>query len=303
MEQRAAEQEQVRQLVELTLRGARWRRKPDGNGYMLRLDTLRAELDRRPRASEIRLRLADEPDGAFNSIVQQTFPVRDGQSEEYGLNSGLALLWQSAEARALGPDGSRDRRLYRSLAAIVIAAAVTAYIVGVVSGTISGSEKIDTVGLGIIAVAGLCIVALVRPKAFTRLQLFEFGSLKLELREIKSGQRSQSRRLEELRLILPILLPQAEQKHLRNLAHGMTTGYKGGNAMRTELRRLREIGLIEMCPGGHTIGEMTSDKPPFDLSIFVRLTEQGKEWVNTIEDVERGESEPNHTDDGNGSEE
>ena len=60
----------------------------------------------------------------------------------------------------------------------------------------------------------------------------------------KIAQQQQSAQLKDIELILPILLPKKERKHLTNLAEGKTAGYKGNHEMRSELRRLRSLKLI-----------------------------------------------------------
>jgi hypothetical protein len=81
--------------------------------------------------------------------------------------------------------------------------------------------------------------------------------------------------------VMPTLLSQWEQAHLVNLAKSNNKKYTGGYSMRTELRRLSDIGLIRRLPG-RTIGEMTSNIGEFDLSTYVELTDLGNEWANRI---------------------
>ena len=85
-------------------------------------------------------------------------------------------------------------------------------------------------------------------------------------------------------LVLPLLLPENERRHLLNLAEGRTQGYRGGDVPRTELRRLRSMGLIEMHPG-RWVSQMHSDAT-FDLSDYVALTELGERWVDRIRRME-----------------
>lgn len=85
----------------------------------------------------------------------------------------------------------------------------------------------------------------------------------------------------DMGLLLPMLIPKPEQKHLLNIAHGRTQGYKGGGSLRSELRHLRSIGLIRKHPG-RNIGELISDNV-YDLADFVELTDLGKQWVAKLE--------------------
>ena len=77
--------------------------------------------------------------------------------------------------------------------------------------------------------------------------------------------------------LLPVLIPEPEQKHLFNLARGNTQGYKGGGNVRSELRHLRTIGLIRKHPEKH-IGDLRSDGV-YDLADVVELTDLGRQWV------------------------
>lgn len=84
----------------------------------------------------------------------------------------------------------------------------------------------------------------------------------------------------DLRLLLPVLIPEAERKHLFNLADGRTNGYKGGGTVRAELRHLRSMGLIRK----HTdrnIGDLKSDGV-YDLADILELTDLGRQWVERL---------------------
>ena len=88
----------------------------------------------------------------------------------------------------------------------------------------------------------------------------------------------------DLGLLLPVLIPESEQKHLFNLADGKTTGYKGRGSLRSELRHLRSMGLIRKHLDRH-IGELKSDRV-FDLADILELTDLGRQWVAKL----RGQS-------------
>jgi hypothetical protein len=82
---------------------------------------------------------------------------------------------------------------------------------------------------------------------------------------------------QEMGLILSVLIPAPEQKHLLNIADGKTKGYKGGGSLRSELRHLRSIGLIRR----HTdrnIGDLKSEGV-YDLADILELTDLGRQWV------------------------
>jgi hypothetical protein len=84
-----------------------------------------------------------------------------------------------------------------------------------------------------------------------------------------------------LRTLAPILIPEPERVHLLNIAHGMTQGYKGRGSLRSELRHLRSLGLIQRHPGRH-IADLTSDNI-HDIADVVELTDLGREWVAKLE--------------------
>jgi hypothetical protein len=77
-----------------------------------------------------------------------------------------------------------------------------------------------------------------------------------------------------------IFTTEAERKHLLNLARGRTSNYQGHHSLRSELRRLRWMGLLAMTPG-HIIADIR-DGLTQDLSLFVGLTPYGKDWVEVI---------------------
>lgn len=85
---------------------------------------------------------------------------------------------------------------------------------------------------------------------------------------------------DDLGLALSLVVPEPEQKHLLNLVDGKTKGYEGRGSLRSELRHLVSIGLLEKLPG-RNIGDMTSGAV-HDLAEFVRLTDRGMRWVDRI---------------------
>jgi len=51
-------------------------------------------------------------------------------------------------------------------------------------------------------------------------------------------------------LLLPLVLTEAEGKHLKNLAEN-ATDYTGSHAVTSELRKLRAMGLVHNLPDQH----------------------------------------------------
>jgi Predicted nucleotide-binding protein containing TIR-like domain len=80
----------------------------------------------------------------------------------------------------------------------------------------------------------------------------------------------------DLGLVLPVLLPEPEQRHLLNIAHGKTKDYRGRGSLRSELRHLRSLGLIQTHSGRH-VGDLTSGEVR-DIADVVELTELGRQW-------------------------
>jgi hypothetical protein len=82
---------------------------------------------------------------------------------------------------------------------------------------------------------------------------------------------------EDMGLMLSVLIPEPEQKHLLNIASGKTKGYTGRGSLRSELRHLRSIGLIRKRADRH-IGELKSEGV-YDLADILELTDLGRQWV------------------------
>jgi hypothetical protein len=73
---------------------------------------------------------------------------------------------------------------------------------------------------------------------------------------------------------------EAERKHLLNLGRGRTSNYQGRHSLRSELRRLRWMGLLAMKPG-RNVGDIRNNLS-VDLSHYVYLTPNGEEWVEVL---------------------
>jgi hypothetical protein len=189
----------------------------------------------------------------------------------------------------------------RGALAILIALLIVTYTVGILSGGISAKNRIDVVHLALIALGFIGITLLVRPDVLDRVRLFEMSGLRLEMLErVQEAQVKQEGRLEDIALILPLLLPETERRHLLNLGAKRTAGYRSNSALRSELRRLRSIGLIRMRPDRH-VGQIAGGIV-FDLSDFLELTELGDRWVRRIGDIERAEEEVQASKHGEGTE-
>ena len=99
---------------------------------------------------------------------------------------------------------------------------------------------------------------------------------RLAIREASASNREAT----DLGLALSLAVPEALQKHLLNLAEGKTQRYEGRGSLRSELRNLASMGLLERLPGKQ-IGDMKSGMV-YDLADFVKLTDRGSRWVDRI---------------------
>jgi high-affinity Fe2+/Pb2+ permease len=71
----------------------------------------------------------------------------------------------------------------RVLFALIVCGLVVAYTVSVVAGRIPKDQQINAVHLGMIALAAVVLVLLLRPKSLERLKLLEMSGFKLEMLE------------------------------------------------------------------------------------------------------------------------
>jgi hypothetical protein len=188
----------------------------------------------------------------------------------------------STEVTAQRSEHSRGIRIVIAIALVVL---LVAYSVAVIMGLVGETRKIDAVHFALIVLTGLAAVALVKPESFERLKRLKLSGFELEMLEkVKERQALHEDQLEDIRLILPLLLPEPERKHLFNLDLGKTGGYQGNHALRSELRRLRSMGLVRMRQD-RRIEEM-KDGRVCDLASFVELTPRGHRWVRRVKEIE-----------------
>jgi hypothetical protein len=150
------------------------------------------------------------------------------------------------------------------------------------SPTSAAASHLDQTTLLYLGVAGAFLL-------FRHIKTFSMGQLKFELIEkLRERQDKQEERLADIALILPLLLPEREVKHVRNLWAHTTAGYKGNHFLRTEVRRLRSIGLLTMKEG-RKVSDMKDDAE-FDLANYVGLTELGRRWAVRIQEIAGAEA-------------
>jgi hypothetical protein len=164
---------------------------------------------------------------------------------------------------------------------------VLAYVILLVAGWVP--KEIDLPTIILLGVTGLGVAALINPgvqqgivEMFGRLRSFQIASMRFELNEIRAQQIDQSARLEILGLLLPLVLTEAERSHLKNLYRNTTADYVGNPNLRTELRRLRYLTLIQ---NPHEPISTATDRRVFDLKRLVELTPLGKMWAKQIEEM------------------
>ncbi len=174
----------------------------------------------------------------------------------------------------------------RKFVAALIGLGVIAYIAAVISGRIDEHRRIDSVALLLLLVASAVVTVIGWPDVVKRLKVLEFSGFKLEmLGVVNRRQVEQESRLESIDLILPLLLPDSERQHLRNLASLPAQQYQGSHALRRELRHLRSVGLIRIRNDGH-VGDL-KDGFKFEIGQYVDLTVPGKRWVEQLERTDK----------------
>ncbi|MCI5144827.1 MAG: hypothetical protein D3923_04700 [Candidatus Electrothrix sp. AR3] len=159
------------------------------------------------------------------------------------------------------------------------------YTLLVVLGEIPQANQLSATHLVLLIFLSIWVLFLVSPDTLKRVKLLELSGFKMELLErVQEKQIKQTEALDTISLVIPLLLPKMEQKHLVNLSVGKTEKYRGGSVLRLELRRLRSFGLIEMTNRGYVAHLI--DNKIFDLSYYVKLTRLGKRWARQINQLE-----------------
>ena len=174
--------------------------------------------------------------------------------------------------------------------AILLAFLAIAYTSAIVGGYIPQTRRLDAASLAVIAVLLIAILIALRPDLVERFKGFEMSGFKIEMLErVRERQAEQAIQLQDMSLMLPLLLPAKERKHLLNLAFGVTNGYQGSHPLRAELRRLRSFDLIRMRGDKHV--SMMKDGMVFDLRDFIEPTASGQRWSKRIREIEDREPE------------
>jgi hypothetical protein len=186
------------------------------------------------------------------------------------------------EEQAQEANKSVRRSALRPFLSVCLGLVVLVYTLGVVCGFIPEGQRIDLVHLGLITLTALIIILLLWPEMVSRVKLVEVPGVKFEMLELKEKQVEQRLQLEDMKLILPLLLPEPERKHLLNLFRNPRAPYKKSRVVQDELRHLRSLGLIKMKPHS-TVGELPDE---FTLEDHFEFTDRGKRWVTRYGELE-----------------
>jgi hypothetical protein len=171
------------------------------------------------------------------------------------------------------------RKGLRYMFAGAVPALVMLYIAGILEGKFIGERRLTTSDTIVVIVVGIALFAALWPEVLDHLSKVKLGGVEFELlQHLNERQRKQQTDLDDIRFILTLLLPPSERSHLENLENGNTLNYKGNHNLRTELRRLRTLKLIENTRPIADIG----DDIKVDLKDFVDLTEAGHRYLTRL---------------------
>jgi hypothetical protein len=159
---------------------------------------------------------------------------------------------------------------------------VVSYIGGIVFGFLPEKQKLGGPEIGILLVGVIVVLLLLQPRFLDRLTHVKVGSVEVELEKLQRDQQRQRSELDDVRFALTMLLQGNELRHLKSLESGETQGYVGNHDLRTELRRLRTLGLVQNHRDSK-IADLT-DNGKFDLSRIVELTERGRQYLRRVGD-------------------
>lgn len=193
---------------------------------------------------------------------------------------------QNEKTKSTGEEPGVSRAFIAKTAVVVFAVLVAIHTIWLLGCGVPPKQRLDGPALAAIVVALVMLLLAFQPRVLNRLNEIVVGSVRINLRHIREEQVAQAREIEDLQLILPILLPKSERQHLFNFADRQTKDYEGRSSLRAELRRLREIGLVEMVSSDKHVGHLTGGKK-YDLSDYVRLTPTGEMWVRRLREVQK----------------
>ena len=166
----------------------------------------------------------------------------------------------------------------RLVLSLLIGLAITVYTFAVILGYIPEERQIDAVDLTTIGLSILSIFLLLKPNTFSRLKRLETGPFNVELYNVKQE-------IKNIEMMLPLLLPVAERKRLMGFYKNQGTDISSGrDSLRSEIRSLRSLGLVEMQPKRY-VGAI-KDGMHIKLTDYIKLTNSGIYWANQIIEIE-----------------
>jgi len=171
----------------------------------------------------------------------------------------------------------------RVTAVVVLLILITAYTYGVITGSIDKADRIDGPHLIAILIVGLFCAALLSPGLLDRIKRLELQGFKVELEKVRERQRRQELELEDIRLLIPVLLPDPERKHLMELATGGAQ-IEGNDRRRSELRKLTSLGLVRRRPG-RNIADL-KDGQTLRTAELLEMTSLGEQWVKRLAELD-----------------
>lgn len=146
----------------------------------------------------------------------------------------------------------------------------------VLLGLVPGPNRLGPADLALVVFAISGAVVAASPRLLASVRKVKLSGFELELEQVREQQKAQRARIAEIDMLLPLLLPDAQFKHLENLLTHRTASYQGGRGVRDELRQLANSDLIRRLPG-RTLGEIEKVRE-FDLAKYVKLTPLGEYW-------------------------
>jgi hypothetical protein len=178
------------------------------------------------------------------------------------------------------------------MAASLIGLATAAYVGAIVLGLIPESRRLDTTSIVLLIVAGVVALLIVNPSAIEALSSVSVGSFKAEFAQLRSEQAAQRQQVDSISAVLALLLTEGEQDYLLRLGQGQTDQLTGSHDLRTDLRKLRGMRLLQMTKdamGKDKTVASIADGMNVDLADFVNLTDLGRRIVAELERIAREE--------------
>jgi hypothetical protein len=167
----------------------------------------------------------------------------------------------------------------RYAVAACVAAVTACYIGAIIGGWLAESRRLDVNTILLLFLSASFVLITVNPSAIEGLSSITFGTFKAEFAQLQRQQDIQQRQVDSISAVLALLLTDEQQQQLLKLNRGETARYVGSHALRTRLRKLRDMRLLQMNKDDagniKTIAAMTDDLE-VDLGAFLTLTELGK---------------------------